>query len=219
MQQLRTPPLLSKILFVVLMFLFILLAHEVVGEKEDGFDTHVFTYLEFYNTPGWINFFKALTFFGSTHFLLPAYIVLIAWIRVKGQRVDALHIALLGLLSTALLFLLKSAFARVRPEKPLFTELTNYSFPSGHAMSSFVFCAILIWLLWKGGGKHAWKLIVSSLLLLMAFGIGLSRIVLRYHYASDVLAGFCLGGAWVLFYFWVQQFLSTKKTNRKNAGT
>jgi undecaprenyl-diphosphatase len=31
--------------------------------------------------------------------------------------------------------------------------------------------------------------------------IGISRIVLRYHYASDVIAGFCLALAWLSFLY------------------
>jgi undecaprenyl-diphosphatase len=40
------------------------------------------------------------------------------------------------------------------------------------------------------------KWAVSVFLLLFSFGIGISRIVLRAHYPTDVLAGFCLGFAW-----------------------
>ncbi|MER3470732.1 MAG: hypothetical protein C4330_05215 [Chitinophagaceae bacterium] len=51
------------------------------------------------------------------------------------------------------------------------------------------------------------------LLLFFSISIGISRIVLRYHYASDVLAGFALGYAWVLFSLWLlNKILKAQKT-------
>ncbi|HEX2607298.1 MAG TPA: phosphatase PAP2 family protein [Flavisolibacter sp.] len=100
---------------------------------------------------------------------------------------------------------LKNIFRRHRPEFPLFKELSSYSFPSGHALSSFVFCSVLIWLTWQTHWKPGWKWVLTILLVAFSISIGISRIVLRYHYASDVVAGFSLGFAWVLLSLWVQQ--------------
>ena len=41
-----------------------------------------------------------------------------------------------------------------------------------------------------------WFLIISFLLLIQ--GIGFSRVYLRVHYASDVIAGFCVGILWLV---------------------
>jgi membrane-associated phospholipid phosphatase len=119
-------------------------------------------------------------------------------------------VLVIGVSSTGLMFLLKSIFKRKRPDLPLFKELTNYSFPSGHALSSFIFCSILIWLTWKTGWGKGWKWLVSALLLLFSLSIGVSRIVLRYHYASDVLAGFCMGFAWALLSFLILKKLRVR---------
>ena len=43
-------------LFLVCIGVFAALAHEVVGENEDWFDTSVFSFLEVYSTPAVINF-------------------------------------------------------------------------------------------------------------------------------------------------------------------
>jgi undecaprenyl-diphosphatase len=40
--------------------------------------------------------------------------------------------------------------------------------------------------------------------------IGISRIVLRVHYPSDVLAGFCMGFAWVTLLLSLQGQLRRK---------
>jgi membrane-associated phospholipid phosphatase len=88
--------------------------------------------------------------------------------------------------------------------------LTNYSFPSGHALSSFIFCSLLARLAWKSNWSPLMKWVVTVCLLSFSLSIGISRIVLRYHYASDVLAGFCLAFAWVLFSFWLQNKFKRK---------
>ena len=42
-----------------------------------------------------------------------------------------------------------------------------------------------------------WHLAVLLVTMLLALGVGLSRIILRVHYASDVAAGFASGTTWL----------------------
>jgi membrane-associated phospholipid phosphatase len=208
--------LLFSFLFLCSIALFALLAHEVVGENEDWFDTRVFNFLKDRSSHATIIFFKYLTFLGSTYFLLSAYVVVVGYLFLKHRIADAIDIAIIGITSFALLQGLKVFFARHRPPLPLFDALSNYSFPSGHALSSFIFCSVLIRLVWKSHWNKKWKYLLSGLLILLAILIGISRIVLRYHYASDVVAGFCLGFAWVLFSFWLQGKIRKKLPEREN---
>ena len=190
-------------LFLVALFLFGFLANEVVLEKKDLFDTAAFRFFEPFATPAMLRFAKGITFFGSSYFFLPAYSLLVLYFLFRRRRAYALDIALVGVSSTLLLRLLKHLFRRQRPEHPVFDALTNYSFPSGHALSSFIFCSVLIYIVWNGKLQKIWKSLLSFLLLLFALCIGISRIVLRYHYASDVAAGFCIGIAWALLSLWL----------------
>jgi len=112
-----------------------------------------------------------------------------------------------------LMFLLKDIYHRHRPDLPLLRELNGYSFPSGHATDSFIFCSILIYLIWKSKISATWKYILAAFLVLFSLSIGASRIILRYHYASDVLAGFALAFAWVIFSFWILGKIKRKTNN------
>jgi undecaprenyl-diphosphatase len=197
--------LIAAVLFLLAIGLFALMAHEMVFENEDWFDTRAFVFFKSHSSPAIIEAFKLITFFGSSYFLFAAYFVLVGWLLIKKRKRDAINIMIIGVTSTALMFSMKHIFHRHRPDLPLFKALTNYSFPSGHALSSFIFCSILIWLTWKTEWPKPWKWVIAIALLLFSISIGISRIVLRYHYASDVLAGFCLGFAWVLFSFWLQK--------------
>jgi membrane-associated phospholipid phosphatase len=50
-----------------------------------------------------------------------------------------------------------------------------------------------------GNITHQWKqrLLIGCLILLI-LTIGFSRIYLRMHYTTDVVAGFCLGTIWLV---------------------
>jgi undecaprenyl-diphosphatase len=196
--------LVAVTLFLFAVFFFAYLAKVVVIGKQDLFDTNVFNFLSSYTTPFVIEVMKVITFFGSATFLLPAYILLVLWLWFKKkQRRLALDVTLVGLSSDLLKLALKNGFHRHRPDLPLLESLKSYSFPSGHALSSFIFASILIYVLWKEDAKPVWKWILSILLILFSIAIGISRVVLRYHYASDVIAGFCIGFSWVLLTLWL----------------
>src|SRR6478752_2221706 len=195
--------LLVSSLFFIAIFVFAFLAHEVVGEKEDMFDTKVFHFLKAHTTPPLVKLMNGLSFFGNHFFLIPAYILMVTVLFLKHRRSDAINIIVIVLSSTALLFGLKTIYGRHRPELPLLRELHDYSFPSGHALSSFIFCSILIYLIWNSDLRPVLKYLLAALLVIFSISIGISRIVLRYHFASDVLAGFALGFAWVIFSFWI----------------
>jgi len=94
---------------------------------------------------------------------------------------------------------LKALFHRDRPWLEPYLAVGGYSFPSGHAMSSIAFYGMGTYLLWKllrRKMKAAWVLQAAGGLLILE--IGLSRIYLGVHYASDVLAGFAAGGLWLM---------------------
>jgi undecaprenyl-diphosphatase len=72
------------------------------------------------------------------------------------------------------------------------------SFPSGHSLMSFTFYGLLIYLVWKNVESKLWSSILVTLLLVTILFIGISRVYLEVHYATDVMAGFCLGLMWLV---------------------
>ena len=204
--------LLVSLLFIISIFVFGYIAHEIVGENETVFDEKAFHFFAGFNSPGFITINRILTFFGASYFSISAYIILLTILFLSGRKTDGINIAIIAVTSTALMFGLKEFFHRKRPDLPLIRTLDNFSFPSGHALSSFIFCSVLVYLVWKGGLHIAWKWVLSVLLMLFSICIGISRIVLRYHYASDVIAGFCLALAWVIFSLWLEKKLTSRKT-------
>lgn len=96
--------------------------------------------------------------------------------------------------------LIKEIVQRPRPEDINLVLETGFSFPSGHSMVAMAFFGLLVWLVWHYERNRTlrWGCCIGFSLIILC--IGLSRIYLGVHYASDVLAGFCVSLAWLAIY-------------------
>lgn len=210
--------LVIAIVFIISLFTFSLIVHEAVYEREDVFDSHVIQYFSTHSSPTLLKVMENITFLGSTSFLLPAYLVLIGWLIFRKRTQHAIDIAVIAVTSTAMMFAMKAFFKRDRPELPIIKGVSGYSFPSGHSLSSFIFCTVLILLVWKSHLAATGKYMLMAFFLLLAFTIGLSRVVLNVHYATDVIGGFCLGIIWVIMSFAILQKIRKKNTGGASMG-
>ncbi len=144
------------------------------------------------------------TVFGSHKFLVPAFLLFFAWFFfVRKNKWYFIKFATIAVSNLLLMFGLKYLFNRPRPLIPLLKQVPGLSFPSGHAYMSFTFFGLLIYLVYREV-KHLWlKWILIFLLLVMIFFVGLSRIYLRVHYLSDVLAGYSFGLLSLVIMLWL----------------
>lgn len=137
--------------------------------------------------------FQTLTQLGSHYafILLGVLAVVILWAsgRIRGARVLSLGL----LLAWAVMKVMKDLIGRERPAGEQLTIATGMSFPSGHAMLSLVFYGYIAYLLLQHGRSNIQRLLAYGLMLLIGL-IGFSRLYLNVHYATDVLAGFIIGG-------------------------
>jgi undecaprenyl-diphosphatase len=107
-----------------------------------------------------------------------------------------LNLVLVVILNEALKFIIH----RPRPDGYRLISEIGYSFPSGHSMVSMAFYGLLIWMIWRYEKDRTMRLWWSLALALVILGVGFSRIYLGVHYASDVVAGFCVSLIWLAFY-------------------
>ena len=92
---------------------------------------------------------------------------------------------------------LKQVFARMRPLHDDGIVLAHgFSFPSGHSSGAVVAYGMLAYVAMRFVPLR-WHLALMLAAVALAFGIGASRMFLRVHFASDVIAGFASGGAWL----------------------
>jgi undecaprenyl-diphosphatase len=123
------------------------------------------------------------------------------------KRKDALVFSFTLFFGIGLNLLLKDMFHRPRPHLMPLVHETSYSFPSGHAMNSFIFYTCLSFFVFrklKNRQLGISLITVSGVLLLL---IGISRIYLGAHYPSDVLAGYMAGLCWFVVVFLFEKTL------------
>ncbi len=204
--------ILAFILFLGILFVFVAIADEIVLEHENGLDQSVSKSVSLLVSSSVTAVMQVATFFGSSGFLFPAYIVLIVYFLFRKKIKLSLDVATVGLTSTFILYLFKDIFKRQRPMDPLIRNVTGFSFPSGHSFSSFTFFGLVIYVLWKSEIQKIWKILLSVALFLIASTIAFSRVYLRVHYASDVVAGFCLSVIWLMLSLWLLH-ITDKKTS------
>lgn len=192
------------VLFIIAFVGFVYITRKIFIQNKTSFDENVFHYLQNHVSPRNNEVMLFFTYLGTHEFLIPANLILIAYfLFIKNHKWYSIKVPAIALSSLALMFLLKNIFDRPRPLIPLLEEAKGLSFPSGHALMSVTFYGLLIYIIWKTVPQKGPRITLASLLLLLILIIGFSRIYLRVHYASDVLAGFCVGFLWLVFTVWL----------------
>ena len=161
------------------------------------------------NIPFFLSLMTYLTWVGLSPQVFIITLIIIVALYVLGYHFEATASLIAALIVELLNLLIKLLVHRSRPSTNLIhvTNLLNsYSFPSGHVMfytGFFGFICFLIFTLLKPSWKRT--------LLLLVFGshvvlIGLSRIYLGEHWASDVVGAYLIGGlcliGFIHFYRW-----------------
>jgi len=92
-----------------------------------------------------------------------------------------------------------------------YSIITN-SFPSGHSMLSAIVYLTVAILIAQMFSDRITKIYVFAVAGSLIGLIGFTRIYLGVHYLSDVLAGWCFGGVWViLWYFLIEKYLQVHR--------
>lgn len=137
-----------------------------------------------------------ITNIASTPSLFILSLTFLGVLAYKRKWRDSL-LLICALAGTRILELLtKFMVHRARPENALI-EVSNYSFPSGHAAMSIVFFSLLIYSFKDDIKNKMFKNFFITANVFLFILIGFSRIYLNVHWLSDVLAGFALGSFWL----------------------
>ncbi len=198
------PGTITTVLLIIFFLVFLLMVKLVFVDHHLAFDESVAAYAHSKVSDLKTRLFLDLTFLGSQHFLLPAYIILTGiFLSIKKLRNYGWRILLTAVSGTAMMFSLKYLFERDRPLVPLLSPAAGHSFPSGHAFSSLLFFGILIFIVIHAIKNHWLKYLLIFILLFLSLLVGLSRIYLNVHFATDVIAGFSLAICWLLLSDWL----------------
>ena len=96
--------------------------------------------------------------------------------------------------------LLKVLVRRPRPQGFRLVEAPGLSFPSGHSMAAMAFYGYGVWLVRCSAYGLPAGAAIEAALACVILAVGVSRIYLGVHYASDVLGGFCLSFVWLILF-------------------
>lgn len=100
-----------------------------------------------------------------------------------------------------LCFIIKNIVRRPRPPLSEMIVLERgYSFPSAHTVNNVILYGFAIYLIYKNMKNKKLRNFLCVILALIPVLIGISRIYLRVHYPSDVLAGFAIGISFVIIF-------------------
>jgi membrane-associated phospholipid phosphatase len=186
------------VVFTISLFSFSLIAYRVFYLDKTGADEKAFAFARKLVNDSTTSIMEFITFFGSHYFLVPANLILCAYFLLRKKSRYSIKISAIALSSLLIMIGLKLLFNRHRPLIPLLEPARGLSFPSGHAFMSVCFYGLLMLIIWKEERPHPvlkWVLLLLVISLLLM--IGFSRIYLRVHYFTDVLAGFCIGFFWL----------------------
>lgn len=129
--------------------------------------------------------------------LIAMLLIVVAF--APGRRPGACC-ALNLVLVVALNQVLKELVQRPRPEGFRLAEVSGFSFPSGHSMAACAFFGLLAWMVWRYERDRVMRWGCSAAFVVLAVAVGVSRVYLGVHYASDVVAGFCVSIIWLVMY-------------------
>ena len=188
--------LVSLAVAVLALLLFSWIATEVREGDTARFDLSVRMWVHQFFAPGLTHWMALVSQLGATGIAVALLVALAAFLVVPWRRAAVwLIITMAGAL--VLDVGLKYGFHRPRPA-PFYGPLPHsYSFPSGHAVFSFCFYAVLAGLINDRVRSLALRIVIWIVAALLILAIGFSRIYLGVHYASDVIAGYLAAALWV----------------------
>lgn len=181
---------------VLSLFLFGWIANEMREGDAARFDLAVRGWVHQFASPGMTRAMTAISLLGYDILIVELVFALALFLYLRWRHAAGwLAVSMAGAL--ALELALKYAFHRPRPQPFFGAAPASYSFPSGHALCSFCFYAVLAGLIATRTRSLALRVAVWIVAAALVIAIGLSRIYLGMHYPSDVVAGYLAAAVWV----------------------
>ena len=197
------------VVMVIFLILFSVFAYKIVMNKSIYIDNIVYDFIcDNFMSERMTNIVKILTSLGSALVIIILTIVL--FIAIKNKKI-AISVVINLIVITILNNLLKIIFLRPRPDVNNLILESGYSFPSGHSATGMAFYGYLIYLIYKYVNNKKIKIPLIIFLSLIIVAIGLSRIYLGVHYASDVLGGFLLAIVYLIIFITIANKYIEKK--------
>lgn len=151
---------------------------------------------------GWFDtLMRSLTFWGEPQKSLTGILLLSFILYLLRQKKDAIVCLVSGyglvILTTAIKFIVHRERPSADLVQQLIPKLNNGSFPSYHVIAAIAIFGYLFFIIRKHIKEDIKRRILEVIFLLIIFLMGVSRVYLGVHWASDVLGSFLLGFGWI----------------------
>ena len=183
-------------------FLFVMLAEQV--ERSTSWvsraDLGVHTWFLNERRPGLTTLFTTATDIGGTIGLGTIVALVAGALFARKERASAAFVLATGAAGALLNVGLKAIYARMRPDA--LTALVSekwYSYPSGHAMDSFIVFGTLVYIALRQPWPWVWKSACVAIGATAVLLISFSRVYLGVHWSSDIVGGWSAATAWLFF--------------------
>ena len=187
----------KPIILAICLIIFSVMVKLLLKDQFTNFDNKVYEFIIQFKSDKVTMLMKFISFLCSFWFLsVFSVIVLLTCKRKKYALFIVLNLLLCYLLNQSMKFI----FERNRPLDINLIIENGYSFPSGHSMISLAFYGLFIYIIWHIDRPRLEKLFYVIPLILLVLLIGISRIYLGVHYASDVIAGYALSMAYLIIF-------------------
>lgn len=186
---------------------FAAIADGVASGDKQGFDRSVLHWLHPYadepqrvRGPWWLQEAAIdITSLGGISVLIVFALIFGFFLLAYGKKLSALLLAVGLAGGVAWSEGLKALFDRARPPSEYqVVETLNASFPSGHALLATVFYLTIGVMLTRAFPRARFKAYAVGWAVVLVLLIGLTRIYLAAHWATDVFAGWGIGAFWAV---------------------
>jgi undecaprenyl-diphosphatase len=197
------------------------LTDRVVDGDTKRFDNRVIVWCWQHQGPPWLqDCARDLTALGGDTVLPLVVLAVVGFLLISGKRGAALLVIVAVGGGVVISSLIKHFVGRARPPREyqgayVFTA----SFPSGHSMLSAVTYLTLGALLAQISRGRLLRLYIVSFALLVTFLVGLSRVYLRVHWPTDVLAGWVAGLLWSILCLMIARELQRRGEVEDDLGS
>jgi membrane protein DedA with SNARE-associated domain/membrane-associated phospholipid phosphatase len=174
-------------------FVFVGLTAAIDGGGTVDFDPRAFDAADSVRSGGLTDVVKVLTDLGTLTVVAPVVALGVGFLVWRRDVIDAAAVAAGSVLTYIAVQVVKTAEARPRPVGGL-VDAGGYAFPSAHAAYSMAYVALAVAIARAVPG-WAGRTALVGVATGLAVVIGLSRVYLRVHFLSDVLAGWALAAA------------------------
>ncbi|MFI8978355.1 phosphatase PAP2 family protein [Nocardia asteroides] len=162
-------------------------------------DPRVLDWMIAHRDEPWTRIARVITDLGDTLSMTILATVTTLWFLRQRNWATAVLVAVTSAGAGVLVVGIKQLVGRHRPpEVSRLVVEPSLSYPSGHTLGSTVVVGIVALTVIPGLRRRAVRVAATVVAVLFPIAVGLSRIYLGVHWATDVLAGWLFGLAWLI---------------------